>query len=88
MMVFLVGSRLLEQNPTIVSEIIAIGLSGGVAIVVGWQQWQLRRLQQQLHLIQRQLQQQQTRRSVKTTSPAAVSHVDTEHFFQQGQTKH
>jgi hypothetical protein len=88
MMALLIGSRLAQQNPDIIAGVGAVLMSGILAVVVGWQQLQLRRLHHQLQLLQQQVHQVKPRLIAKTTPQATASHLDTEQLFQQGQTKH
>jgi hypothetical protein len=88
--VITIVSRLLQQAP---STILGVGILVGFCLLVGviaWQHWQIRRLHNRVHHVEKLAVETKPVQPVKPIAPApeSVTHIETEHLFYQGQTKH
>ena len=59
-----------------------------MAVLVGWMQWRINRLQVRMHKAEQQLRRLASQKALTTIQPQSVSHLEPESFFSRDQTKH
>ena len=59
-----------------------------MAVLVGWMQWRINRLQVRMHKAEQQLRRLASQKALTTIQPQSVSHLEPESFFSRDQTRH